>query len=168
AAFGAFLRSLYRQSLGRVRQAALREPRPRAALPGAVHPPCRDLEPPARRRDRRHRILSLERLSTRQSDPHAHPRGRRVSPTLSPPRPAEALRPHPLLRPAGAPVPHPRSGDLSLGLGAHLATTCPHTVSGRHADSLVAVPSLRRAHAQRRTANAASALPCAPPHRHRR
>ncbi len=45
-----------------------------------------------------HRLVSVEGLSPRQSDAHAHARRRRVSSPLSPPRPAEALRPHPVLR----------------------------------------------------------------------
>ena len=84
--------------VGGLRQAALWQSCPRAALPRALHPPRRHLQPPARRRDRRHRLVSVEGLSARESDPHAHARRRRVSPTLSPARAAEALRPHPLLR----------------------------------------------------------------------
>ena len=61
-----------------------------SALPRALHPPRRHLESPARRRDRRHRRLSVEGLSTREPDPHAHARGRRIPAPLSPPHPPEA------------------------------------------------------------------------------
>jgi hypothetical protein len=37
--------------VGRLRQAAVWQSRPRAAVSRAVHPPRRHLEPPARRRD---------------------------------------------------------------------------------------------------------------------
>ena len=84
--------------VGGVREATLWQPEPCLALPRALHPPRRHLESPARRRDRRHRRLSVEGLSTREPDPHAHARGRRIPAPLSPPHPPEALRPHPLLR----------------------------------------------------------------------
>ena len=90
--------------VGGLRQAALRQSRPRAALPRALHPPRRHLQSPARRRHRRHRLVSVEGLSAREPDPHADPRRRRIPPPLSPARAPEALRPHPLFR-----LPRPRA-----------------------------------------------------------
>ena len=59
-----------------------------------------------------------------------------------------------------------RSRDVSHGLGRRAATTRHRTVCrARHA--LVAVSALWRAHAHRRTADRASALPRGPPRRHR-
>ena len=94
-------------AVGGLREAALWQPRPRAALPRALHPPRRHLQSPARRRHRRHRLVSVEGLSAREPDAHADARRRRIPPPLPPPRPPETLRPHPLLRPARAAVPHP-------------------------------------------------------------
>jgi integrase/recombinase XerD len=109
--------------VGGLREAALWQPRPRAALPRAVHPPRRDFQSPARRRHGRHSLVSVEGLSAREPDSHPDARRQRIPPALPPARPAETLRPHPLLRPAGAPVPHPRSGDVSHRLGGRPATT---------------------------------------------
>ena len=144
-------------AVGGLRQAALWQPRPRAALPRALHPPRRHLESPARRRDRRHRLLSLEGLSARQSGADAHARRRRVSPPLSAARPAEALRPYPLFRLPRLALPHPRARPVSSG-----ARPSPHPHrSNRPACTpprVVAVSSLWRAHAHRRTTDRATAL----------
>ena len=85
-------------TVGCVCQATIRQPVPRAPLPRPLHPPGGDLQPPPRRCDGRHRLVSVERLSTRQPSAHAHPRVGGVSPPLPPPRPPEALRAHSLLR----------------------------------------------------------------------
>src|SRR5206468_12407725 len=118
-------------AVGGRRQAALWQPRARAALPRAVHPPRCHLQSPARRRHGRHGFVSVEGLSAREPDSHADARRRRIPPALPPARPAETLRPHPLLRPARGPVPHPRSGDESHGLGGQPATpvTAPSVAS---------------------------------------
>src|SRR4029453_2721945 len=129
------------------RQAALWQPRPRAALPRAVHAPRRHLQSPARRRHGRHGLVSVEGLSAREPNSQADARRRRVPPALPPARPPETLRPHPVLRPAGASVPHRRSRDVSHGLGRRAATTSHRTVCRLHARALVAVPALWRAHA---------------------
>ena len=102
-------------AVGGLREAALWQPGPRAALPRALHPPRRHLQSPARRRHRRHRLVSVEGLSARQSDAHADARRRRISPALPPARPAEALRPHPLLRLPRLALPHPRARPVSSG-----------------------------------------------------
>jgi hypothetical protein len=60
-------------TVGGLGEATLWEPRPRPALPGAVHSPRRHLESPTRRRHRRHRLVSVEGLSARESA--AHPDG---------------------------------------------------------------------------------------------
>jgi tetratricopeptide (TPR) repeat protein len=112
----------------------------------------------------------LETLSQRAREPDAHAdaRRRRIPPALPPARPPETLRPHPLRRPARASVPHRRSRDVSHGLGRRAATTTSHrTICRLHAHALVAMPALWRAHAPRRTADRASALPRSPPRRHR-
>ena len=102
-------------ALGRVRQAALWQPRPRAPLPRALYAPRGHLEPPARQRHRRDRLVSLEGLPTRQSDADAHARRRRVSPPLLAPRLTEALRPDSLFRLPRVAVPHPRAPPVSPG-----------------------------------------------------
>src|SRR5262245_37312866 len=80
-------------------------------------PTRRDLESPARRRDRGHRRLSLEGLPARQPGADAHARRRRVSPPFPPARPPEALRPHPLLRLPCLAVPYPAARAVSSCLG---------------------------------------------------
>ncbi len=159
-AFRAFLRSLYRQAWVVYAKPPFGSPGPRAALSRAVHAPRRDLESPARRRDRRHRLVSLEGLSPRQSDPHAHPRRARNSSgafcctccrsassgfAIS----ASSRRgaaPHDLAqcRQALAVAPTPAPAD------APIVTRRP---------THVAVPPLWRADARRRTADRAPALP---------
>jgi integrase/recombinase XerD len=149
--------------VGGVREAAVWQSRARAALPRAVHPPRRHLQSPTRRRHRRHGLVSVEGLSPREPDAHADARRRRIPPAFPSARPPETLRPYPLFRPARASVPHRRSRDVSHGLGRRAATTRHRTVCHIHAHALVAVPALWRAHAHRRTADRASALPRGPP-----
>src|SRR6185295_2311079 len=108
--------------VGGVCEAALRQPDPRAALPRAVHAPRRPLQSPARRRHGRDGLVWVEGLSTREPAAHADARCRRIPPALPPARPTETLRRNSLLRPARAPVPHPRSCDVSYGLGGRPAT----------------------------------------------
>jgi site-specific recombinase XerD len=55
--------------LGRLRQAPVRRPQSRAALSRALHPPRRDLQPSARRRDRGPGDVSVEGLPPRESGP---------------------------------------------------------------------------------------------------
>src|SRR4029453_12809751 len=153
--------------VGGLFEAAVWQPGPRAALPRAVHAPRRHLQSPARRRHERHGLVSVEGLSAREPDSHADARCRRIPPALPPARPAETLRPHPLLRSASAPVPQPRSCDVSHGLGGRPATTSHRTGCRLRAHALVAVPALWRAHAHRRAADRASALPRGAPRRHR-
>ena len=93
--------------------------------------------------------------------PDADARRRRVSPALPPARPAEALRPHPLLRLPRVAVPHPRtSRSVARRCARGHATATSRTASSpRTDDAHVAVPPLRGAHAHRRTADRATALP---------
>ena len=111
-----------------------------------------------------HRLVSVEGLSPRQSDPHAHARRRRVSSTLSPPRAAEALRPHPVLRLPRFAHADPRAGSLSPGARGR-PTTAGRTACDPTSTRLVAVSSLRSAHAPHRTTDRTTALPPRPPRR---
>ena len=113
-AFRAWLRSLHQQRCGRAREAALRGSRARAALPRAVHPPRRHLQS---------RLVAVtdDTVAFRWKDYRPASPVRTLTldaenyPAPPPPRPAEALRPDPLLRPARPPVPRPPPGRMSRG-----------------------------------------------------
>ena len=105
-------------------------------------------------------VVSLEGLSPREPDPHAHPRRRRIPPTLSAARPAEALCPDSLLRLPRAAVSHPRAGAVSAGPGrrsdARLRPTRP---SSRPPRRTWPCPRCGAPDARGRTADRAPALP---------
>src|SRR5262249_33973190 len=124
-------------AVGGLCKAALWWPRPRAALPRAVHPSRRDLQSPARRRHRPCGLVSLEGLSAWEPVAHADARRRRISPALPPACPAEALRPYPLLRPARASMSHRRSRDVSHSPGRRTAATSHRIICRLHAHALV-------------------------------
>src|SRR4030095_10216501 len=88
------------------------------------HPPCRPLHPPARHGDRRRRVVSVEGLPPRKPGADADARRRRISPSLPPARPPEALRPHPLWRLPRVAVPHPRAAAVSPGAWPRPTPTC--------------------------------------------
>src|SRR4029077_1622839 len=113
-------------------------------------------------------LVSVEGLSTREPDAHADARRRRIPPAFPLARPPATLRSHPLLRPAGASMPHRRSRDLSHGLGRRAATTRHRTVCRPRALALLAMPALWSPDAHRRAADRASTLPRALPRRHHR
>ncbi len=152
--------------VGGLRQAALWQSRPRTALSRAVHPSCRHLQPPARHGDPRRRVVSVEGLPPREPGADADARRRRISPSLPPARPPEALRPHPLFRLPRVAAPHPRATPVSPG-ACRRPNATGRTARRRTTTNVVALSPLRCPHAHRRTADCTTALPSrAPRERH--
>ena len=143
--------------VGGVREAALWQPEPCAALPRALHPPRRHLESPAGRRDRRHR----RPFGGRTIDTGARSARSRSRPTNSY---------------AGFSFTSSRSASSASATSASSRRAVVHASSLSvvrrspshqrhrtnraclHATIVVAVPALRSAHAHRRAADRAAAL----------
>jgi hypothetical protein len=109
-----------------------------------------------------HRVVSVEGLSAREPDPHAHPRRRRIPATLPAARPSEALCPHSLLRLPRPALSDTRPRPVSSGACCR-PDAAERTVRGFNATTVVAVPALRGAHAHRRAPDPAAARPRSAP-----
>ncbi len=155
-------------TVGGLREAALWQPRPRPALPRAVHPPRRHLESPTRRRHRRHGLVSVEGLSAREPDAHADARRRRLPPTLScctsSRNASSASATSGLLAPRCS---HPPILPTCRAGRSRCAAATDRAAQSPHATSVLAVSALWRAYAHRRTTDRAAALSCSAPRRPR-
>ena len=113
-----------------------------------------------------HDAVSFRWKDYRHGSQHADARRRRISPSLPPARPPEALRPHPLFRLPRVAVPHPRATPVSPG-ACRRPNATGRTARHRTTPNVVAMSPLRCPHAHRRTADCTTALPSrAPRERH--
>ena len=102
-AFTAFLRTLFREGLGGLRQATFWRAGTRAAVSGSVHAPGSNLEPSNRRRQRCPRDVPLEGLRPSQQAPYDELNPRGVPAPLPAACPAQGFPSYSLLRILGQP-----------------------------------------------------------------
>ena len=108
--------------VGRLRQAALRRPGAGAEVPGPVHPPGGDQQPPADRPGGRPGHVPLEGLRPRREAEDDDPEGGRVHPPVPPARPAGGVRADPALRLPGQPGVPGEAGTVPQPAGDRHAT----------------------------------------------